>query len=918
MFFIACVRENLPAESISDGDGPVTVRISMAMPEVQAATTRAALDGVSDNPDEEYLKDLRYYLFVFEDTGNIESNYLRELVYEPKISNISVENIVDDTYHTHNKPLISFDVTLDGTSENAIIHLVATSDPMFESQLQEVGDRTELGLMAGARGLWTSDKEAYWKRINLGMPICKTNADEIQKMLRHIPMVRNFARITLEISPDAFDDGVPRFLLDGFVVVNAADYGYITAYNERAGESGKPGFIDFVDENRKPQEYKYITGTLNYIPASHPLSKRSNPDDDLTWVNAVDWNTDAKYVFESPVSGQHRPFIIAKGHYEYDDTPSYRYVKLDIGKIDEQHLDPDHNNEPYGVFEPFDLVRNISYDMTITKMPNVSVGQSSPEVAISAAAANNISTSLETRSLFNIYDGKDHMQVAQTTIVIVDDEDGNPYPSSADIKWRYYENYSSGYVGTPNSSVVRWNFPGYAFMPDDSGIIATWSDGQETPHRNTEKPSDTDYKDYGDDWYGFPITFNIPDEQVRVKTIRLYKPYGVSRDVTLVMRKRWEFVNNSKEIYPSNVEVYPGVYSYDNNTMPFESLDEMREYVSPGEVGSMRGAQLTVMFELPADLPQAIFPLDFKIGFDRQNVENAYVGNATVVYGESMFEDDEGGVGVPRMQFIKTVPWKYYNDEGHRIVTARFLTTTDVIGINSEEAKTRVRVTNPYFLLGEDSFDRKVSENNPDPDPYRTVWSWYFSDPGWTTYFYENGWTTNTYSELWFANIKTVSTRSGVYLEMAEGHNETNPEFKFDVNFTVPSDVVGYKANLYITGASNWFSHSLSALRRYFRRQAHAIAIVKKADGSTENRAFSDFDIFDKKEDSSYNDRDGITDYNYRGLPEERSAGIELNPGETVESVIIWSETASGDNTNAAYASTLYYGIRFALTEVSE
>ena len=251
------------------------------------------------------------------------------------------------------------------------------------------------------------------------------------------------------------------------------------------------------------------------------------------------------------------------------------------------------------------------------------------------------------------------------------------------------------------------------------------------------------------------------------------------RDVTIIMRKRWEFVNNSPDIYESYVEVYPGVYSYEDDTLPYESLDEMRKNVTPGYVGSQRGAQLTVMFELPADLPEAIFPLDFRIGFDRQNVESAYVGNATIVSGPSMFEDDPGGVGVQRNQFIKTVTWDYYNgsgdskDKGHKIVTVRFLTTNDVLdesGFDDVLATTRVRVDNKYFKLGEDKFERAAHEDVVDPT--RTLWYWNFTYPEWTTYFstyYQKPNDPYTLNNLHFRGYQKVTNgSSGNYLLLGE------------------------------------------------------------------------------------------------------------------------------------------------------
>ena len=49
------------------------------------------------------------------------------------------------------------------------------------------------------------------------------------------------------------------------------------------------------------------------------------------------------------------------------------------------------------------------------------------------------------------------------------------------------------------------------------------------------------------------------------KTVKFYKPNGLSRDITFVLRKRWEFVNDYKDSdpaeYKSDIEVFPGYYA---------------------------------------------------------------------------------------------------------------------------------------------------------------------------------------------------------------------------------------------------------------------------------------------------------------------------------------------------------------------
>ena len=850
-----CVRD-FTEPSYDDTDGKVSFRIGLNIPDAQPLATRAILDGVPERPNGAYLEKLKYYLFVFEDNGSPQTNYLRELVYGSDIRDLEVTESHNHSYTNPdgNKALVTFTARLDGTAENAIIHIVATNDKDFEEQLKYVPDRSEFGIFTGANGLYTSSKEAYWRRIELDRPISsdEENKKAVQKQLSHVNMVRNVSRVTLKISDNAED--VMNFVPEAFVVVNSIDLGYVAAYNENLGNDNPPGFVDFeAKADSDPysylgtqRTYRDLTDTEQYVPLRHPASNRQYADDNTAWAAAFEGesgnsnpesNMLPKYMFERSVQNDHKTFVVVKGRFSPEEKPTY--IKLDIGTIDPNSIDAD-TNEPFGVFETYNLIRNFSYDITITHIRSKSVGHASAESAVGAPPANNISTSVETRPLTTIYDGVDKMEVNQTTVVIVDQDgpDGMllPNPSSLTMMWRYQEDYLSN--GKYNSESVKWNYPGYSFAfesgKDPDGIIKSWTgengiESTTTPvnkYTRDNPNAQNDSKAYDNDWRGFVLNFETPDDITREKTIRLYQPNGLTRDVTFISHKRWEFVDRRPEgeFKDWNVEVFPGSYSYDNNTMPYESLDEMREAFKGysdyqdanfSQVGSQRGAQMTLVFELPADLPEAIFPLDFTIGADRQNIENAYVGNAVVTWGISLFEGDPDDIGVMRMQFVKTVTWDYY--QKHNLVCVRFLTTTDVLNdaddnvvdgsvVKDENgnvtAQTRIRVTNDYFKPGNDRFER--SSHQDLIDPTRTRWHWNFTYPEWSTYFstyyrktgVEDPYTLNN---LWFnKNYEYTSANSGLNIRIGSGSAE-------DPAFTFPVDIASdkFSGTLTVTAWAN-------------------------------------------------------------------------------------------------------------------
>lgn len=917
----SCVDESLfSQDAIDSGDG-IKLTMSLSLPQMQTMETRSVLDNEvlnPHNPTSDYLKSLNLYMFIFENTGSPESNYLLTLVHGDRIN----ADTGGDPLH-QGQTLQTFTATVEGTSENAIIHLVATADPNFEDQLQNATDRTELGLFYGSNGLYTRNQyPAFWKRIDLGMPITKENAttEDFKQKLNHVQMIRNFCRVT--VGMDEKYDNPNQFVIDGYALVNQVNAAYVAAYSDNEPR----GFVEFEASDNsgnltgKMKSYGDILEKDKYTPARHPESVRDHKEEDASnWLPA-EGNDDSnifsntpKYMFERPYQSQHRTFVIIKGH--FGNSKEYRYIKLDIGDIPEWLFD---ETEGFlsSAFEYRHLYRNFSYNINITTIASKSVGAATAAGAVSGPAVNNVGATVETQSITDISDGVDRMFVNETKFVIVDDDEGNPYPASADLMWRYVSDWQR--AKTNDTQYIKYNYPGMELLPnDDSGIFgslteiangAQWPDGWE---------SDT----YGN-WSGMKIAFNTPDETVRQKTVRLYyanpsnaKPnVRLSRDVIFIMRKRWEFVTDDS--YPSNIEVYPGAYSYENNTMPYESLKEMRDNITPGYVGSQRGAQLTVMFELPDDLPESLFPLDFKIGFDRQNVENAYVGNAIVTTGPSMFEDDPEGVGVPRMQFIKTVTWDYYHgsgdagDKGHKIVTARFVTTNNVLaesGFTGNASTTRVRVTNPYFKLGSDSFDRNAHDD--DLDPTRMHWIWNFTYPEWTIYVSNHtGHEAGDLDDLYFSNYQWGTFSShGNYMAIGNGAvagdgSADNPAFWFEVNTDMSQSSNGYTATMTMKTSQDTESYRKGLDWYWYPRRIYVR--ISYTDGTNTEQSFA----------NSTQDTNGWTGKgDLAKTLQENTLTFDVPVNKQIKDVKIWS-VREGDSQYRIQGLTRYYWIDFTLS----
>ena len=913
-----------------DTDGKVTLRMSMYLPDLVSVETRGVLDEVPDVPTGEYLSNLNFYIFVFEDNGNPHSNYLRQIVYdrdileEPTVTEDEEHNYVDAEGNMMKSSLVTFKVRVDGTTENAILHIVATADDNFEDQLQEVPDRSEFGIFAGGGGVFTSNKEAYWKRVELDKSLSAANKDQILPKLTHLKMIRNYARVTIkkDITENPYN-----FVIDAFEIANSVDKGYVAAYNENLGSTGFAGFLEFENAAGKMKNYRELHNVDRYVPARHPASERKNADDELgSWAPAFEQpgagNMLPKYVFERAVQDDNKTVVILKGHYA-DRPNDIRFIKLDVGTNDMNLAD--ETTQGYGVFETMDMIRNISYDFTITKIGDNDLGHPTVEGALGSPPSNNISVSVETRPVTRINDGIDEMIVNKTTWVVVDDDSGNANPATADMIWSYQENFQTGsrrYV----SDEVKWNYPGYDINfgggVDPDGIFESWDGQTQSGQRVT--PVNGDEKVLSESQRAFTFHFKKPDNINRQKTVRLYRPNGLARDITFILHKRWQFVDRRPELGGTNIEVYPGSYSYENGTMPYKSLNQMREEIEPDFVGSQRGAQLTVMFELPEDLPEAIFPLDFKIGFSRQNVDNAYEGNAVATWGPSVFSDQGD---MPRMQYIKTVTYDYY--EKYKIVCAQFVTTTSVFHDNdvSEDtdgevtSNTKVRITNPYFTFGNVSFDR--SSTREVIDKTRNSWYWNFERPEWSAYFDTYYGTANdpfTLDDLYFGEY-THGTKddytnvNGRFMQpKADGSGITrssdNPEFYFHLDSSSPT---GYTATMTIEATPNRDRQYLGATYRYnfwYRTVWVEIITQNHPEGMIQSQ--------------NCDGREGAkagTLNRYRLDLRTLTYSFDIEPNDVVQEVKIWSERREGPGTtglgtyNYLDGETRYYSILFTLKE---
>lgn len=363
-----------------------------------------------------------------------------------------------------------------------------------------------------------------------------------------------------------------------------------------------------------------------------------------------------KMMYERPASDIRHTFIIIRGRREEDEED--QYYKLDLGR----------NNE-LGVFVFYGMLRNYRFRITLNSVE--AAGNPNPTAAANGYVFNNFSFDVLNEDKLNTTDGNEIVYVTETTKIVTDTENQTTW------YFRYrFRNLGAGSSNLNDPSLI--NFPGLEVGP----VIASYEIAP---------------RDSGD-WRTIKIVLNKAEDEFKEQTFYVVKPSGLGRKVTVGLHAKWEL--EEPHVYGE------WITTWDNSTP------------HSGQVNSFQKAPFTLFFDLPDGLSRAIFPLEFTIEADRENIENAFQGNMNVSQGPSLFS----GVQGRRIQFKKIISWEQYNDPAptdnedfnnngtvitrpgnvviHR-VRCLFRTTT-----TTESGLTTIRISNPNFIEKDISFSR--------------------------------------------------------------------------------------------------------------------------------------------------------------------------------------------------------------------
>ena len=663
---VACQRVDLP-EVNQPVDLPVgaigsKATITFSTADVAGPETRGVLNPVDPIIDpSKNVKTL--HLIVFDENGM--------LVEVCEAKKLGTSDHVDENGVVHEGGR-HYTVTLTVTDQPRTIHYVANcpvDQVVYGHETSIIGnmfvDRN------GSDGAQTTYETSYWARIEVPYILVKEEEkdgkivvsldDNIVENFKHVPLLRNYAEITVTDQTDN------TFYFEGFTVYNLLNRGTVAPYNSNTQEFQSffkdsegtitnysyPDMLKEGYEGHTLTSAKLITDFIRYDKDDVEVVKGEKKVGEVKI-----YGSDAPfYVYERKVSvmtdeeekwRESPPHIIIKGKYnngqpvtDPDNTKSYYY------KMDLVYTDKTSGNEE---IKYYNILRNFMYQFNLTAVHDV--GYDSLEEAVAGAAGNNISGSSSTSKLTNISDTEGRLWVSYTDITLVTND-------AVVFRYKYIPNYydstKADYQKVDNSKVRLENV--YDTLGNPVGDVIT----------GIEVKDDIE----GGEWDGYrevTIHVNAPSDIIRQQILYLKTDNAnLNRQIRHTLRKKLTM----------QVECTPKV----------------------------KGAILEPMqvdIKLPIGMTDDMFPLMLNMEtYDRTLSPDASKNTIPVTAGTTIIdtEDRKGQlsyyytVTIPTLDAYKALP----NDGNMKVYSTHWLT-------NKADNASTFYVENKYCNLAKDSW----------------------------------------------------------------------------------------------------------------------------------------------------------------------------------------------------------------------
>lgn len=464
------------------------------------------------------------------------------------------------------------------------------------------------------------NSQAYWGRVEFpnGYGTVDKNmkpqlTDEAKQKLTGVNVLRNFAKVSVEVATVA----TSNFQLTGFELVNVPTSGTVAPYN-----SGRQKFPRMFDDAGTMLGYLAVAGNgsgqqgySGIMPANCGFRNLEENFSPVADGGRPAWSTSPAYLYEHPFESTRRTYVILQGNYRPTTTDAWQtcYYKIDLVRL----------NEESGMTEYYDILRNYDFHINVTGVS--APGASTASEAISGVSYNNISADVDARDMLQISDGANIVEVSKTNII---------FTNTTPVEFLYRYSPVGGFSSETTNAKLHTN------GLNAGDVIASVTD--------PEVYTDAD----GVVWVKRVITPKpIPEAGTREQSFYVVDADGLGREIRLVAHVPYDY---------SDIEVYPG----SENGRPTSAAGQ-------GTVSPLSGQPFTVYFNLPAGMPEAMFPLTFILESNRQNMENNPIGTLVVTSGQTGFPTTEV-YEVPRIKYRKTVSYAEYlykTDANNNLIT---------------------------------------------------------------------------------------------------------------------------------------------------------------------------------------------------------------------------------------------------------
>ena len=661
---------------------PVTFTFSV--PDVRVAPSTKGVDG-SDGQitDEPYLDPDKLYIIVCGGTQSIKYIRKAEIVVDengdPIVEEIPVSQVEDYplTDGVASVKMYSFKAQLELTDSRRTVYFLGNID---ENQL--VTGSYAYQILPALQSY--EGKQAYWQRVNMPQIHAKTDShnnpimvggsyvpsDEAAASLKHIPLIRNYAKIQVTDST-APEDG---FELYSYAVIYYPKHGSVAPYRSNVND-----IKDAFNFNVRGDSYRFsgyercsfqeLDEDIDYLGYLSPNVDfdRTIPTADMFEVPENSGGRVIRYDKDDPDQGFYLyercipndnlapTFVIIRG--KFGEGDDYYYYRLDLMETKVVNYE--------SVYQYYPIYRNFRYNIQLNRIS--SIGVSTPEAAANASGAEDISADISMKHLSDISNGQTRLVVEpfMAKTYTGPNEEGYYY-----LYARFFNDINSS---DPN---VDWGAVSVELEPmeDQSDDILLL------------------YDDVGNEVHSFYPEAQAMGGEPGFRIIRFNTKAPGSQTKTQKIKITGRNLYTHEE-YPLYREV----------EITLQKKQTLTVSCFTPELALQKGARQIVNVTIPAGLPESMFPLEFTMEAERPTLtpDNQIEGNNIPVHAGISISDNEGYAGKQTIQFIRTLTRDEYNSLP---VTDDKVTFSSYFKSNTSASATTIWVANEYFIKGYTSF----------------------------------------------------------------------------------------------------------------------------------------------------------------------------------------------------------------------